>query len=68
MNGERNNYWLNAGVALAISLVMSSIIFGWFFAKSKKTVASFKSGKSKLFERQILTRFRHLEAQPKFTL
>ena len=43
MNGERNNYWLNAGVALAIGLVMSSIIFGWFFAKSKKTVASFKS-------------------------
>ena len=36
MNGERNNYWLNAGVALAIGLVMSSIIFGWFFAKSKK--------------------------------
>lgn len=37
MNGEKNNYWLNAGVALAIGLVMSSIIFGWFFAKSKKT-------------------------------
>lgn len=36
MNGERNNYWLNAGVALAIGLVMSSLIFGWFFAKSKK--------------------------------
>ena len=36
MNGERNNYWLNAGVALAIGLVMSAIIFGWFFAKSKK--------------------------------
>lgn len=37
MNGERNNYLFNAGVALAIGLVMSSIIFGWFFAKSKKT-------------------------------
>jgi uncharacterized protein len=36
MNGERNNYWFNAGVALAIGLVMSSMIFGWFFAKSKK--------------------------------
>lgn len=36
MNAERNNYWFNAGVALAIGLVLSSIIFGWFFAKSKK--------------------------------
>jgi uncharacterized protein len=36
MNGERNNYWLNVGVALAIGLVLSSLIFGWFFAKSKK--------------------------------
>jgi len=36
MNGERNNYWLNAGVALAVGLVLSSIIFGWFFAKSRK--------------------------------
>ena len=36
MNGERNNYWFNAGVALAIGLVISSLIFGWFFAKSKK--------------------------------
>ncbi len=36
MNGERNNYWLNAGVALAIGLVLSSIIFGWFFSKTKK--------------------------------
>lgn len=35
MNGERN-YWLNAGVALAIGLVMSSLIFGWFYSKSKK--------------------------------
>ena len=36
MNGERNNYWLNAGVALAVGLVLSSIIFGWFYAKTKK--------------------------------
>jgi hypothetical protein len=36
MNGERNNYWLNAGVALALGLVLSSLIFGWFFEKSKK--------------------------------
>jgi len=36
MNGEKNNYWFNAGVALAIGLVVSSVIFGWFFAKSKK--------------------------------
>ena len=36
MNGERNNYWLNAGVALALGLVLSSMIFGWFYSKSKK--------------------------------
>ena len=36
MNGEKNNYWLNAGVALAVGLVLSSLIFGWFFEKSKK--------------------------------
>ena len=36
MNGEKNSYWFNAGVALAIGLVLSSMIFGWFFAKSKK--------------------------------
>lgn len=35
MNGERN-YWLNAGVALAIGLVLSSIIFGWFYSKTRK--------------------------------
>lgn len=37
MNGERNSYRLNAGVALATGLVLSSIIFGWFFAKTKKS-------------------------------
>jgi hypothetical protein len=36
MNGERNNYWLNGGVALALGLVMSSIIFGWFYSNTKK--------------------------------
>lgn len=35
MNGERN-HWLNAGVALAIGLVLSSIIFGWFYSKTRK--------------------------------
>ncbi len=33
---ERNTYWLNAGVALAIGLVLSSIIFGWFYSKTRK--------------------------------
>ena len=28
---------MNAGVALAIGLVMSSIIFGWFYSKTKKS-------------------------------
>ena len=36
MNGERNNYWFNGGVALAVGLVLSALIFGWFFEKSKK--------------------------------
>lgn len=36
MNGEGNSYWFNTGVAIAIGLVLSSAIFGWFFAKSKK--------------------------------
>jgi uncharacterized protein len=36
MNGEKNSYWLNAGVALAIGLVLSALIFGWFFEKSRK--------------------------------
>lgn len=35
MNGERN-YWFNAGLALALGLVMSSIIFGWFYSKNKR--------------------------------
>src|SRR2546430_853465 len=36
LNGEKHNYWLNAGVALAIGVVMSSVIFGWFYSKTKK--------------------------------
>lgn len=36
MNGERHNYWLNGGVALALGLVISSLIFGWFYSKTKK--------------------------------
>lgn len=36
MNGERNNYLFNGGVALAIGLVLSALIFGWFFEKSRK--------------------------------
>lgn len=35
MNGERN-YWFNGGLALAIGIVLASLIFGWFFAKSRK--------------------------------
>jgi hypothetical protein len=34
MNGERN-YWFNGGVALAIGLVLSSLIFGWFYSNKK---------------------------------
>ena len=37
MNGERNNYWFNAGLMLAIGLVMSSLIFGWFYSKNKRS-------------------------------
>jgi len=36
MNGEKNSSLMNAGVALAIGLVMSSVIFGWFYSKTKK--------------------------------
>src|SRR5688572_3275433 len=35
MNGERS-YWLNGGIALALGLVMSSLIFGWFYANKQK--------------------------------
>ena len=36
MNGEKNSYWFNGGVALALGLVLSALIFGWFFEKSRK--------------------------------
>lgn len=36
MDEKKNNYWLNGGVALAIGLVLSSVIFGWFYAKTKR--------------------------------
>ncbi|HEV8591050.1 MAG TPA: SIMPL domain-containing protein [Pyrinomonadaceae bacterium] len=36
MNGEKNNYWTNAGAAIAVGLVVSSLIFGWFYSKTKK--------------------------------
>lgn len=36
MNGEKNNYLVNTGIALAIGLVLSSTIFGWFYSKTKK--------------------------------
>ncbi len=36
LNGHKNNYLFNGGVALAIGLVLSSVIFGWFYTKSKK--------------------------------
>lgn len=37
MNLEKNNYWFNGGVALAIGLILSSLIFGWFYSKTKKS-------------------------------
>ena len=30
------NYWYNSGLALAIGLVLSSLIFGWFYSNAKK--------------------------------
>jgi hypothetical protein len=36
MNGERNGFWFNGGVALALGLIISSIIFGWFFSKTRR--------------------------------
>ena len=36
MNGEIKNYWFNSGVALAIGLVLSSFILGWFYTNTKK--------------------------------
>ena len=36
MNGEKNNYWFNGAVALALSLIISSLILGWSYKNSKK--------------------------------
>jgi uncharacterized protein len=36
MSVEKNGNWFNSGVALAIGLVISSLIFGWFYGNSKK--------------------------------
>jgi hypothetical protein len=36
MNGERKTYWLNAGAAMAVGLIISATIFGWFYSKTKK--------------------------------
>ncbi len=36
MSFEKNGNWFNSGVALAIGLVISSLIFGWFYSNSKK--------------------------------
>lgn len=33
---NNRNYWLNGGVALAIGLVLSSVIFGWFYSTAKR--------------------------------
>lgn len=36
LNGNKNRYLFNGAVVLAIGLVLSSMIFGWFYAKTKK--------------------------------
>ncbi len=36
MNGEKNNHWFNGGVALALGLIISSLILGWSYKNSKK--------------------------------
>ncbi len=35
INGQRNDYWFNAGAAIAIGLIFSSLIFGWFYSTTK---------------------------------
>ena len=37
LNGEKNNYLFNAGVALAIGLIVSALIFGWFYSRNKRS-------------------------------
>jgi hypothetical protein len=36
MEGERKSFSINAGIALAIGLVLSSVIFGWFYSTAKR--------------------------------
>ena len=36
MRFEKSRSWFNSGVALAIGLVISSLIVGWFYSTSKK--------------------------------
>jgi uncharacterized protein len=36
MNGEKNNYLFNLGTALALGLVVSSLILGWAYTGAKK--------------------------------
>src|SRR5258705_12611059 len=36
MDGEKNSYWFNGGVALAAGIIMASIIFGWSYSNAKK--------------------------------
>lgn len=35
LNGEKNSYWFNGGLALAIGLVISSVILGWSYTGKK---------------------------------
>ncbi|HMO82024.1 MAG TPA: SIMPL domain-containing protein [Pyrinomonadaceae bacterium] len=36
MNGEGRFWWFNPGTAIAIGLIISSFIFGWFYSGAKK--------------------------------
>lgn len=36
MNAEKNHYLFNIGTALALGMVLSSIVIGWAYTKSKK--------------------------------
>ena len=36
MNGERSWTYYNSGTALAIGIVLASLIFGWFYSSAKK--------------------------------
>lgn len=36
MNIEKNNFWATSGVAMAVGLIISSCIFGWFYSNAKK--------------------------------